>query len=488
MASLLVGYMTTAMRPPRASPSRKIHGASRDHYASAEARVKLEQARARLARDLFYEALDLGDEERAAFLAARCGGDAALASEVEQLFASWRGTSTAQLFPALASGVPAEVEAEVVVTPTVAGNFRLGRVLGRGGMGSVYEARHVVLGEPAAVKLLHPHLCADPYSVTRLLNEARAVNAIRHPHIVEVKDAGITDGGAPYIAMELLAGESLSQRLARLGRLPLAAAGAITLQVADALAAAHAAGAVHRDLKPENIFLCAPNDHVKVLDFGVAKLRGPLGNGAALTQGGVLGTPRYMAPEQWRNSELVDERTDIYALGLVLAEMSRGTAKAPQAALTRVIAKATAAEPDQRYASMHDFAAELRGALVSAGADDETPLRRLPRARFLWVATVAAALALVGLVGWRTRNHPRNHPTLPGGKVSAARDAVPADVGAAQELVRAPAPAVPSETRRAPRALSPDRVTPPAATRPSPPGPPAETGPKLPSFLHQNPY
>jgi len=343
--------------------------------------------RERLGRDLFYEALDVADEQRAAFLAARCGGDVALLREVEELLASWRGTSTAHLFPVLAAHTPA--------APAMAGNFRLGRLLGHGGMGAVYEARHVVLGELAAVKLLHPHLSDDPACAIRLLNEARAVNAIRHPHIVEVKDAGMLDGAssAPYIAMELLEGESLSQRLARVGRLPLDAAVAITLQVADALGAAHAAGVVHRDLKPENIFLCAAGDQVKVLDFGVAKLRGGLGNGAGLTKGGVVGTPRYMAPEQWRSSEAVDGRTDIYALGLVLAEMSRGTqhgaagereaAQAPPESLARAIAKATAAQPEQRYPSMSAFASDLREAVKQQDARDQGSPRP---SRILWLA------------------------------------------------------------------------------------------------------
>jgi len=302
--------------------------------------------------------------------------------------------------------------------------------------------------------------------------------------------------------MELLEGESLSQRLARVGTLPLGAAAAITLQVADALGAAHAAGVVHRDLKPENIFLCAARDHVKVLDFGVAKLRGRLGNGGGLTRGGVLGTPRYMAPEQWRSSETVDDRADIYALGLVLTEMLRGTGQAgatgaatTPVALARVIAKATAAQPEQRHGSMRAFAADLRDALnLAEAADRKAPRRQYP-ARLPWIAAAGAALTLTGLFAWKTRPVPRSATVSRAAPSAAAGMNGPGSAAAGEHAPANHAQTVETATWR--EKAAPARDAPEAGDRsPHPQRParraapigPVEAGPVLPSFLRQNPY
>jgi serine/threonine-protein kinase len=204
------------------------------------------------------------------------------------------------------------------------GSYRVQKLLGQGGMGQVFVAEHVRLGRPVALKVLLPHCSTDPSLVARFFAEARAVNRIRHEHIVEVTDDGVTDDQQAYYVMELLEGESLSERLRRVGRLsPLQASG-IILQMADALAATHASGIVHRDLKPDNVFLIrrsGNSDYVKLLDFGIAKL---LEDSPVKTQtGAVLGTAYYMSPEQCRGAD-VDHRTDLYALGIVFYQMLVG--------------------------------------------------------------------------------------------------------------------------------------------------------------------
>jgi serine/threonine protein kinase len=266
-------------------------------------------ARARQVRDLFEAVLDLEAVPRAAMLEARCAGEPELRAEVEELLAALDRARTADLIPAIlrelrgSRGGQTDGGPGGDFTGRQIGNYRLEAEIGHGGMGSVYRARHLLLARVAAVKILHHHLSGDASMVERFLNEARAVNDIRHPRIVAVHDAGRLASGTPYIVMEHLAGESLAARLREAGRLPLAVAVGIARQIAGALGAAHARGIVHRDLKPENVFLCdggagdgAPS--VKVLDFGIAKLRADLAGGGAETRptGGLLGTPQYMAP------------------------------------------------------------------------------------------------------------------------------------------------------------------------------------------------
>ena len=217
----------------------------------------------------------------------------------------------------------------------VVGKYRLLDQLGEGGMGTVYRAEHVVLGSPAAVKVLLPQFTQDSVVVDRFFQEARAASAIRHPGIVEVFDFGRLPSGQAYIAMELLRGEDLSGFLARRGPLDASLAAQIAIQMLGALNATHAVGVIHRDLKPDNIFLVrdpgAPGAiRVKLLDFGIAKLIGTP-NAAALSAGGrprtknmILGTPAYMAPEQCRGGAAIDARADLYAVGCLLFELLTG--------------------------------------------------------------------------------------------------------------------------------------------------------------------
>jgi serine/threonine-protein kinase len=196
-------------------------------------------------------------------------------------------------------------------------------------MGKVYLAVHPGIGRQAAVKVLTPSDAADPQIVSRFITEARAANAIRHPNIVDIYDSGVIEGGTPYIVMEYLDGETLTQALAR-GPLALADAIDWACQIAEALAAAHAHDVVHRDLKPDNLFLIADprrlgKKQVKVLDFGIAKLqRRTMGQVHKTRTGALLGTPLYMSPEQCMSMKDIDARTDIYSLGVILYEMVTG--------------------------------------------------------------------------------------------------------------------------------------------------------------------
>jgi serine/threonine protein kinase len=199
-------------------------------------------------------------------------------------------------------------------------------MIGEGGMGVVYLAEHTVIGKKSAIKLLRP---GSDEAAARFVNEARAAASLRHPGLVDVFDFGQHDGRT-YIVMEFLDGESLAQRLARDTRLPVPIAVAITRQVASALHAAHKEGIIHRDLKPENIFLLADPDapagvRSKVLDFGIAKLVNEQNPRSVKTNSGtVIGTPRYMSPEQCKNARTVDGRADVYSLGCILFEMLVG--------------------------------------------------------------------------------------------------------------------------------------------------------------------
>jgi eukaryotic-like serine/threonine-protein kinase len=277
-------------------------------------------------------------------------------------------------------------------------NFEIIRLLDEGGMGTVYEARHPLIGRRVAVKVLRRELALQEELVTRFFNEARATNAIGHPNIIEIIDVGRFPDGAPYLIMELLEGESLSERLRRVGRLEVAEAVELLQQTAGALGAAHEKGIVHRDLKPDHLFLTWDEQgsgrlRVKILDFGIAKLRGEqVVTSLRTSAGAIFGTPLYMPPEQCLGlPDLVDARADIYALGVILYEaicgrppfVSKGwgdllmmhMTQAPvppsvhlpglPAALEAVILKALEKKPELRHASMAEFARALAAATAA---------------------------------------------------------------------------------------------------------------------------
>ncbi len=215
------------------------------------------------------------------------------------------------------------------------GKYVIGRKLGQGGFGILHAARDTELDREVAIKFLRPEHVFKPTVVQRFLQEARAAARINHPGIVTVYESGIVGGtntradGTVYIAMELLAGETLAQRLKRTGGLPVPVAAGIAHQLAAALAAAHASGIVHRDLKPQNVYLVPDpavvgGERVKILDFGIAKLVDDFGSNVQTHSMLMLGTPMYMSPEQCKSSAKVDARSDIYALGCMLFELVCG--------------------------------------------------------------------------------------------------------------------------------------------------------------------
>ena len=233
--------------------------------------------------------------------------------EYPQLF--WRpGQSVATLGCLVAQDVPPP--------GLVAGKYRLTQLIGRGGMGSVWEGTHTTLGTQVAVKFIESEYAESPEARSRFESEARAAAKLRSKHVVEVYDHGVTEDGRPYIVMEYLRGEPLDKRLERVGRMAAKDTARMLLQVCRALSRAHAGGIVHRDLKPENVFLVWDEedgaDVAKVVDFGIAKFAdNQLGNSSATRTGSVLGTPYYMSPEQARGLRSVDHRSDLWSVGVI---------------------------------------------------------------------------------------------------------------------------------------------------------------------------
>jgi serine/threonine protein kinase len=215
---------------------------------------------------------------------------------------------------------------------TDVGGYIVDGELGSGGMGVVYSATHPVIGKRAAIKVLKPELSGNPAAVERFIMEARAVNQIGHPNIVDIFAFGTLPDGRSYYVMDMLAGESLRRRLKRAGPLHISEAASVIDEVASALIAAHDKGIIHRDLKPDNVFMVSVSGRwpeVRLLDWGLLKLsstQSAVGGSKYKTlAGSVMGTPVYMSPEQGRASDAVDFRTDIYSLGVMAYEILSGT-------------------------------------------------------------------------------------------------------------------------------------------------------------------
>ncbi|HEY4056388.1 MAG TPA: serine/threonine-protein kinase [Kofleriaceae bacterium] len=201
------------------------------------------------------------------------------------------------------------------------GEYEVEAKVGQGGMGVVYAAFHPLIGKRAAIKILLKELCNDTATVERFIDEARAVNEINHPNIVDVFAFGEMPDGRRFLVMEWLEGETLRQRIAR-SRPSLAEVGAIVKPLVRALQAAHAKQVIHRDLKPDNVFLAKRDDHpvVKLLDFGIAKLVRNDNGVSKTATGAIVGTPQYIAPEQAKGYA-IDHRADVYALGGIIFEL-----------------------------------------------------------------------------------------------------------------------------------------------------------------------
>lgn len=247
-----------------------------------------------------------------------------------------------------------------MVGKIVAERYRIERLIGQGGMGSVWLARHLSLGKPVAVKLIHPALASSPQALHRFEVEARAAARVRSRHAVEVHDHGV-DGGLPFIVMEYLQGESLEQRLRRAGPLPLSEVTELVRQVAIALDLAHQAGVVHRDLKPDNIFLALEREAacgytVKVVDFGIAKLLSGNARAEGQTQAGtVLGTPHYMSPEALTGCDPVGPLSDLWSLGACAFAAACNRVPFPGEVIGEVVLKVCAEPlpvPSQRLPSL----------------------------------------------------------------------------------------------------------------------------------------
>lgn len=258
----------------------------------------------------------------------------------------------------------------------VVGDFEIVRRLGAGGMGTVYEGRHVAIGRRAAIKVIGDEMSRDADSVARFRREARAVAQLASPHIVDVFGFGELPDGRSYYLMELLSGESLRDRLDR-GRVPLDEALDLLAQICRGLEVTHDAGIVHRDLKPENIFITrsASGALVKLLDFGLVKLAEQ--DDVAQTQAGIgAGTPLYASPEQLRSARDVDSRADIYSLGCVAYEVLLGRVPFQFDSIAELIAAHLSTEPDAPRAVWPGIPAALDALLLAMLAKD--PSRRPP--------------------------------------------------------------------------------------------------------------
>ena len=268
--------------------------------------------------------------------------------------------------------------------------YQLGELLGQGGMGWVFRATHLVMRQPVAVKVMRREHVRDVNAVKRFCQEARACSLLRHYNTIKVHDFGVTDSGYPYIVMELLEGQPLNRVLRESGALPAPRAARIALQVCRSLDEAHECGLVHRDLKPANIFVTALRgepDHVKVLDFGIAKFVEGDHQEESLTRTGlVFGTPAYMSPEQAQAFPL-DRRSDVYSLGVILYEMLAGRVPFEAASTGALILKVVQEPAPPLPQSIRDLpvSPDLRGLVAAMLSKDraQRPATALEVARVL---------------------------------------------------------------------------------------------------------
>ena len=394
-------------------------------------------ARLQTVEEIFHAALNQEPDQVGAFLDAACEGDEVLRRKVEALLASHQraGSFIETTVAGIATRIIENEQAGLLVDQTI-GHYKISKRIGTGGMGEVYLATDMTAGRKAALKLLPERFTSDAERLKRFQQEAHAVVGLNHPNILTVYEIG-QDHSTHYIASELIEGETLRQRLMR-GRMEVGEALDVAIQVASALAAAHEAGVVHRDIKPENIML-RPDGYVKVLDFGIAKLAESAfaeatadGAGsmtlAETNLGSILGTVRYMSPEQARGAP-VDKGTDIWSLGVVLYEMLTGHApftgetpgevmasileKEPPpltsyvahtlAELQQIISKALRKDREERYQSAHELLEALRD--LRHKLEFKAELKRSTAAPKLAAFIMLAAIVVGAFFAFRMSRH-----------------------------------------------------------------------------------
>jgi serine/threonine protein kinase/tetratricopeptide (TPR) repeat protein len=365
---------------------------------------------------LLQSALDIAGVERDAYLRNACRGDQRLEEEVRSLLTAYDRADRFLGAPAIdlaardlageRSGDGGQADGDPLIGQTLS-HYRIVEKLGGGGMGVVYKAEDSRLHRPVALKFVSEELSRDPEALTRFAREAQTASALNHTNICTIYDIGKQDQRS-FIVMEYLDGTTLQDRLAA-GALSLNTLLDVGIQIVDALDAAHSAGIIHRDIKPANIFI-GPRDRVKVLDFGLAKMRKSTTPQADVTtiagtrQGVVMGTAAYMAPEQARG-EAVDHRADIWSFGLVLYEMAKGT-RPPQAVrlrveaspeLERIVSKCLETERELRYQHAADLRTDLERLRLGQGATVAAQAA-LGRRRAQWLSIGAAAVVVTAAV------------------------------------------------------------------------------------------
>ncbi len=364
-------------------------------------------------KEVFEGALECQGSARTDFLDRVCAGDVTLRAEVESLLRSFQEADSFMESPAVAGAAESLVgEQKKLAAGQLVKHYQVIAPIGEGGMGEVYVAKDTILGRRVALKLLPDYVGKDPDRLRRFKQEARSASTLNHPNVCVIHEIGETDDGRPFIAMEHIEGVTLRQRMNERA-MKLSDALEIAIQVANALTAAHEARIVHRDVKPENIMIRS-DGYVKVFDFGLAKLtdrRNSRENATFSTllvdssPGTVMGTAAYMSPEQARGVA-VDERTDIWSLGVVLYEMVSGrppfvgqtptdvvvaiVEKEPPAIskfltavpleLERIVRKALRKDPNERYQIVKEMAIDLRSLRKDLEVDSQLDRSSAPAA------------------------------------------------------------------------------------------------------------